>query len=373
MAQLTISCQRCGGVLEVPSDPRVLHVVCRYCGASTLLPPALIAAQQRQLEIDAKVQQHQLAIQAKAQAAKHAASSKRLSTLMIGAGVLCFSALIGGSVLYTLYKQHQLDQLAQDPAKSGNAAMLARIAAMQKSGCDRVLTQPKVVSRTEALSYNMIQESHCVHLLGISSLGASLQLKYDTVGVSLMHPLPQAGSSLDYRLCATATAQHSFTIQAFDDRPFTVAAIECPRTVKEGAARSDSEKPETTGELKVKREVDRLYKAGCRTVVTQPTVLKGERQLSYRSKANGACLSVFVASAYDDVKLTAKIVTPEKTLVPVPRPASQVRAVYCPTVEGNYEITLTPSSADHYTQAAVDCPRGGPEGMRRLDELRRPQ
>ncbi len=312
-------------------------------------------------------------MQAKEQVAKHAASSQKFVALLTGLGVLCALAGIGGLVAYGMYKQHVRDQLAQDPAKNGNAAMLKRIEEMRSAGCDRVLTQPKVVSNTGELSFNMIEGAHCVHLLGISSLGTSLQLKYDTPAVSIMHPLPQAGSSLDYRLCATSTAQHTFTVHAFDDRPFTIAGVECPRTVKEGAARSDPDKPETTGEQKVKREVDRLYKAGCRTVVTQPTVLKGEQQLSYKSPANGNCLSVLIASAYDDVKLTATIVTPEKTLVPVPKPAAQLRALYCPVAEGNYLVTLKASTSEHYTQAAVDCPRNGPEGLRRLEELRRPQ
>lgn len=200
-----------------------------------------------------------------------------------------------------------------------------------------------------------------------------MTLRYTTGEISLRYPLPPSGSLLDYRLCATRTATHTFRFESSDDSPFTTAAIECPRTVEEGAPRSKEDDPTTNGLRQAKAALDGLYKAGCNYVVTQPQVLRGKHTLVFNMKQNGPCLSVLVASAFPDVKFQGTYTDPDDNLLPMPEPASSVRVMTCPRKEGKYTLQLQPSTFDHFAQAAIDCPRHGPEGLKREAELRKPR
>jgi hypothetical protein len=52
--------------------------------------------------------------------------------------------------------------------------------------------------------------------------------------------------------------------------------------------------------------------------------------------------------------------------MPVPEPAAKLRVEYCATKAGEYKLDITSSTADFYAYSGVDCPRFGPEGLKRL-------
>jgi hypothetical protein len=357
---------------------RLLHIDCPYCGTDNLLPPEMVQARQRQYELE----QHYYALQMQEQErvraaqdkdkARKAASQQLLIWLMVGGFfVLC---LFGGCMALGIYAQREEEQAkarAQDPKVNGQAALLARMAEMrEKQGCNRILVQPSThVKEASRLSLDMIKNDACVHILGVTGAAATLSMQYEDK-VALTKPLPAAAQIVDYRLCASETATHTFKIEAVPAEPFTTAAIECTRTPAEGGARSGPDDAQKTGKERVQGMLDELAKAGCKSVVSQPKAAHGDLSLTVTSPENPPCYNFLAASFFPDVRLTAVLRDPQGKSMPVPDPASQIRVEYCATKPGEYKLTIAPSTADFYAYSGVDCPRFGPEGLKRLNSVK---
>lgn len=374
-------CVRCGNGLELPPDVRLLHIDCPFCGQDNLLPQDMVLARQRQYELDQQQYALQLQAQERARLAhekerlrKH--SSNRL-LIWLSVGALTLFGLIGSCVALGVYassKEDEAKALAKDPTVNGYAAMLARVAEMQtKGGCKRILIQPKTfVGEGSPLSLDMVKNDHCVHLLGITGQpGSRLSMTYSST-VALTQPLPLPAALLDYRLCASETATHVFRIDPVTGGlPFTTAAVECPRTPAEGAARASADDNRRNGRELVQGMMDTLLKAGCREVSHQPEVARDSQTITVTSPSNAACYNLVAASAFPDVKLTATLSDPHGNSMPVPAPASALRVEYCATEAGKYKLVLAPSTGDYFAWAGVDCNRFGPEGLKRLKALKK--
>jgi DNA-directed RNA polymerase subunit RPC12/RpoP len=367
-------CLRCGNALELPHDMRLLHIDCPYCGQDNLLPPELVQARQRQYELDQQhyalqLQEQQRVRQAQEQANARKHSSHKLLIWLLVGGFMAFAAL-GSCVAFGLYleRQEEAEKLrAQDPKLNGQAALLARFEQMRSQGCSRILVQPSTHSQEPStISLDMIAGNQCVHVLAMSADAVRLSMRYEGK-VALLQPLPAAASSLDYRLCASETATHSFKIDAVPtSAPFTTAAIECPRTPAEGGARSSADDPEKTGKLRVQGMLNELVHAGCKNVVSEPKVASGELAFTVTSPDDAACYNLLAASFFDDVKLSAVLRDPSGKELPVPDPGPKLRVEYCPPKAGAYKLKLTSSTGDFFAYAGVDCHRFGPEGLKRL-------
>jgi hypothetical protein len=195
-------------------------------------------------------------------------------------------------------------------------------------------------------------------------------MKYEDK-VALTKPLPAAAQFLDYRLCASETATHTFKIEAVPSEPFTTAAIECPRTPAEGGARSGANDAQKTGKDRAQVMLDELVKAGCKSVVSQPKAMQGDQTFTITSPDNAACYNLLAASFFPDVRLTASLKDPQGKGLLVPDPASELRVEYCAPKAGEYKLSLSSSTGDFYSFAGVDCPRFGPEGLKRLNSPRK--
>lgn len=366
-----LRCLRCGGALELPHDPRLLHIDCPFCGQDNVLPHHLIEARQRQhaLEVEHQARAKYAADQA---AAKARASKLRLMLYLGGAGfaMLMFGTCVAIGVQAT-NEEDDAKKRAADPNVNGHSAILALLEKMKKEkGCDRILVQP-TTHRKEAgnVSLDMIKDDACVHVLGTSGTGVPISLKY-TTQVALTKPIPAASPLVDYRLCASQTATHTFLLET-PEEPFTVAAIECPRAPEEGGSRSKPNDALTSGKLRVADSVKELAQAGCKSVIAEPAVSRGEQSFTLTSPANGPCFNLLVASYFTDVSFSVSLTNPNGNAMPVPAPASKMRVLYCPTKAGQYKLAITPSTNDHYAHASVDCPRNGREGLRREQELKK--
>jgi hypothetical protein len=368
-------CVRCGNGLELPADMRLLYIDCPYCGTDNVLPPEIVQARQRQYALEQQHYALQLQEQERLRAAQEkdkirkAGSQRLLIWLLVGGFfVLC---LFGGCIALGMYAQKEEEQAkarAQDPQVNGQAALLARFADMrEKQGCNRILVQPSThVKEQSTISLDMIKNDACVHIIGITGTSAALSMKYEDK-VALTKPLPAAAPLVDYRLCASETATHSFKIEAVPAEPFTTAAIECPRLPAEGGARSSAEDPQETGKERVQSMLDDLVKAGCKNVVSQPKAAQRELSLTVTSPENPPCYNLLAASFFPDVRLSAVLRDPEGKSMPVPEPASKLRIEYCATKAGEYKLSISPNTADFYAYAGIDCPRFGPEGLKRLN------
>ena len=353
---------------------RLMYIDCPFCGQDNLLPPDIVQARQRQYELDQQHYALQIQEQERSRVAQERDKVRKQSSqrLLIWLGVGGFFGLLffGSCIAIGIYANKEeaaAKARAQDPKVNGQAAVLARFDEMRKKqGCNRILVQPSThLKEASTISLDMIKNDACVHIIGMTGADTKLRMKYDDK-VALTQPLPAAGQSLDYRLCASETATHTFTFEAVPPEPFTTAAIECPRTPTEGGARSGPDDARKTGKERVQGMLDELVKAGCKNVVSQPAVTRGERTFTVKSPNDAACYNLVAASFFSDVKLTAVLKDPAGKSMPVPDPDSKLRIEYCPLKAGDYQLSLSPSTGDYFATASVDCNRFGPEGLKRL-------
>lgn len=362
-----LRCIRCGTSLDLPTDPRLVHIDCSYCGQDNVLPDQLIQARQRQHEIYVR---DQAQARAAAQRIEQQQRKSRVFLITLFGGGFAVMTLFGACLALGLYasKEDEAEKLrARDPKVNGHAALLARFEKMRKEQrCDRILVQPSTHhEQAGPISLDMQAGDHCVHVMGDTGTNALLAMTYEG-SVALTRPLPAPAQSVDYRLCASKTAPHAFAINATPAEPFTVAAIECPRSPEEGGSRAKPEDPMTTGRTRLTSLMKGLVKAGCKGVVAEPKVSRGPQTFTLTSPANAACFNMLIVSYYSDVRFGISLKDPAGKDMAIPAPAQEMRVAYCPTKAGKYELTVTPNTGDHFAHASVDCPRNGAEGLKRL-------
>jgi len=353
---------------------RLMHIDCPYCGTDNLLPADMVQARQRQYLLDQ--QQHALHLQHQERSRlSHERDRLRKQgnhRLLIILGVIGFfiMLLFGSCIALGIYASNEEAEAkarAQDPKVNGQAALLARMTEMQqKQGCKRILVQPSTHQKdVSTVSLDMVKDDACVHILAYSGAKTLLGMKFENT-VALTRPLPAAAQVLDYRLCASETATHTFKVEAVPVEPFTTAAVECPRTPAEGGARFSPDDAQKAGKERVQAMLDDLVKAGCKSVVSQPKIVRGDQNLTVTSPEDSACYNLLVASYFADVRLTAVLRDPEGKSMPVPDPATALRIEYCAPKAGEYKLSLSSNTGDYYAFAGVDCNRFGPEGLKRL-------
>lgn len=356
---------------------RLLHIDCPYCGQDNLLPPELVQARQRQYELDQRhyamqLQEQERVRQMQERQNARKASSQRL-LIWLGVGAVVFFGSCGGLIMLGMSVEKDeaaAKARAQDPKLNGQSALLARFAEMkEKQGCARILVQPTTkLKEASTISLDMIKNDHCVHVMAMTGSAALLRMSYEGK-VALLQPLPAAASTLDYRLCASETANHTFKIEATPQEPFTSAALECPRLPAEGGARSAADDARKTGKERVQAMLGELVQAGCKHVVSEPEVSRGEQTYTVTAPNDAACYNLLAASFFSDVKLSALVRDPAGKELPVPSPDSKLRVELCAPKAGEYKVVVTPSTGDYFSTAAVDCNRYGPEGLKRLKRL----
>jgi hypothetical protein len=354
---------------------RLMHIDCPYCGQDNLLPPDIVQARQRQFALDQQhyaltlQEQERQRFQQEREKLRRQRQQRLLIGLLVGGFVVL--AMFGGCLALGIHAKREEEAAKAkrtDPKQNGQAAMLARFDEMRrKQGCQRILVQPAThAAEGSRISLDMVKLDACVHILGVSSQGTKVSMRYEGK-VALTRPLPAPDTLVDYRLCASETAEHAFVLDATPGEPFTTAAIECPRLPAEGGARSTADDAEKAGKQKLQAMLEQLSKASCKHVVSQPQSLSGEKSFTVTSPDNSDCYNFLAASYYPDVLLTAVLRDPEGRLMPVPDASSQLRIEYCAPKAGKYKLSISPSTADFYSIAAVDCARLGPEGLKRLN------
>ncbi len=354
-----------------------MHIDCPSCGQDNFLPPHIVQARQRQYELDQRhlalhLQEQERARQAAERERVRKQGSQRLLIWLAAGGVLFF-ALFGSCLAIGYYatKSEEEEQArAADPKLNGQAALLARMAELrEKQGCSRILVQPRTHAKeTSSVALDMVKNDHCVHVMGMTATGAKLSMRYEG-SVALTQPLPASASIVDYRLCASESATHTFKIDAVPAEAFTTAALECPRLPAEGGARSGPDDPQKTGKERVQAMVDELVRNGCKHIVAAPKVTRYDQSIDITSPKNPPCYNFLAASFFPDVELRVALTDPRGNKLPVPEPASKVRVEYCATAAGKYRLEVSPSTGDYFATAGVDCDRFGPEGLKRLKSL----
>ncbi len=351
-----LRCIRCGSNLELPHDPRLFHIDCPYCNTDNVLPQHLIEARQRHHAIELEHQNR-----ARLQAERVAATKRSSRVVLIVFAVMGFGliSMIGTCLaigIVAANADEETKRRAADPKLNGSEVMLARMAKMRaESGCDRIIVQPKQHLKEEGrISLAMVANNNCVHVMGATGSGAALSMRYDG-SEALSQPMPAPGPFVDYRMCAKEDGSYGFVV-ATPEEPFTVAALECPRTPAEGGARSKANDPLTTGKTRVSKAFGALGFQGC-TTISEPTVYQGPKSFTLTSPENANCYNLVIASHFRDVTFDVSLTDPDDKALPVPSPAQEMQVSYCAKKAGKYKLSVTPSTLDHYSMADVNCPR----------------
>ncbi|MBN2196894.1 MAG: hypothetical protein JW751_29085 [Polyangiaceae bacterium] len=375
-----LTCVRCGTPLELPADPRAVHIDCPSCGQDNLMPQYLIDARRQQAELAAREQRllAELAVRQQTQekllaekAAQRRAGHRKFYVILIlvllvpGCGVI---GLVGLATLGWYVGEEEKAQAVKDanPRLNGQARIAAMLEKKQAQGCARVLSQPTTYTRKAGTStLSLIAGADCVHILAATGTKSALTMRYQG-DVALTSTLPSPASVLDFRICAAKTADYAFEIKNQNPNgSFTQASIECPRKAGEGGMRSVLRDDATTGKRAIAGKLAALKSRGCEHVVVDNAPHVETTSLKLTLAREGQCIHALAASHFADVKLTMSVTNPQGRSLAVPTPGPELEFVHCPTEGGDYVVKVSSSTADHFATAAVDCNRNGPEGLLR--------
>jgi hypothetical protein len=142
-----------------------------------------------------------------------------------------------------------------------------------------------------------------------------------------------------------------------------------PAVTVEVTIRSHVDNDVATGRVRMTAILKQLYAAGCTSVVFHPEVVQDTQSYEITSTEGGNCYNFLAVSHYPDATFSFDLESPLGERLPVPAPSSEARLIYCPRFTGKHKLQVTPRTRDHFTVAAVDCPRRGPEGLTREKEL----
>ena len=76
-----LRCVRCGSPLEIPADPRFLHIDCPHCGQDNVLPAPMVEARRQQLAWAEQARIHQANLAARS--AQEVARQKRSRNVIL--------------------------------------------------------------------------------------------------------------------------------------------------------------------------------------------------------------------------------------------------------------------------------------------------
>jgi hypothetical protein len=232
-----LRCVRCGNGLELPADLHAVHIDCGYCGQDNMLPDHVIAARARQhhhyAEDHARAQWHadEQARQQAAEAARQRSLVEERKTWNVIGYVLAAMVMlaVGGLMLgYCATRKTSSRANTETPEYlNGTELVEKRLRKLQEEKqCDRVIRQPGRYQESATFNLNLTGGRDCLHILAEAGTSGSLTLRYEGTA-PLPSRLPDDARSIDYRLCASETAEYKFSISSW--APFAAAVVECPR------------------------------------------------------------------------------------------------------------------------------------------------
>lgn len=367
-----IVCAGCGQSLELPVDLTAVHIDCPSCGLDNVLAPELIQARQRQFDMQqlaaerARQTEQQQLMRQRMVVAKRAASRRSAVTVLVVIAVILALPLAAVAGLFTLgvvFGKRAIHSLAeaQDPRLNGMPLLTSEIQNKLSLGCERVLEGPTIrVGSGSPLRLTLDAGGPCVHLLAATSAPAASVSIVQTSQQPLNTKFPEPAPTWDYRFCPTVSGDYEFRLESSRSEPFTLAAIACPRTVAEGLVRSDPNDPTTSGLDELRGWIADFRARGCRSHAAEPSVSQGKQVVDVDSTRGGPCFNLLVLSHFADATLTAKLSSPNRTVMAEPAPATRLHLEYCPSETGRHQVEITPSTRDHYATVTLDCPRAAP-------------
>ncbi|HEY5960070.1 MAG TPA: hypothetical protein VIV60_26135, partial [Polyangiaceae bacterium] len=339
-----------------------------HCGTDNVLLPELIQARQQQYdywllaEERRRHDEQQRLYQQQALAERRAASRRTTKIVLIVVAMFLLLPVLGVAGLFALgislgKKAVAAFEQVQDPKLNGMPALLSELRKKQDDGCERIVVPPQIrLGSAGDLLFEAESGGDCIHLLGSTAVpGAHLSVHQVNPPTPVQPSLAEA-QAIDYRFCAPASGEYHFSIRSDVAKPYSAAAIACPRTVAEGRMRSKLSDEDSTGLRGARDWVREMQSKDC-SVSTEPKVFQGKQTADIDAKKSGPCFNLLVLSHFSDVTLTTDFVDPDGKVIVSPNPASRVQLEYCPSRSGRHRLRITPSSNEHYAIARAECRR----------------
>jgi hypothetical protein len=247
-------------------------------------------------------------------------------------------------------------EAVQDPTVNGMPQLMSELRKKQAEGCSRVVVAPSIrLGSAVNLDFEAEQTGDCIHVLAVTAApGAHLSLMQTQPLVGAAQSVVVPAQAMDYRFCASATANYSFSVQSDISKPYSIAAVACPRSVAEGRVRSQPNDAESTG-LGAARDWLKGMQAKSCLDRGEPKVVQGTQTFEVIAAKNGPCVHWLAVSHFEDVTLASELTGPDGQRIVAPAPASRIQIAYCPSRPGKHRLRVTPSSPEHYAVAESEC------------------
>ena len=247
-----LACRRCGASLKVPEALTAVVVTCQFCGESTPLPNDLLAVRQAQHRAVTMQQAQQQAVRQNQEAQKQVVRGIGwMLFLFIGVPIL----LVVGIAIFIIWVVHDATKniqhttttpheistptptvapraIASDSKSTGEDKTTAEMKDLYAKGCKSVTMAPKQVQGEKTLKTNFVVGGPCIRLL------ANTGVPDNKLTLTMQNPLgetiktPEPTTEIDFMFCPKIAGEHPMTITPATDDYFTLAAVDCPASVK---------------------------------------------------------------------------------------------------------------------------------------------
>ena len=122
--------------------------------------------------------------------------------------------------------------IASDSKSTGEDKTTAEMKDLYAKGCKSVTMAPKQMQGERTLKTNFVVGGPCIRLLantGVSDNKLTLTMK-NPLGETIKTPEP--ATEIDFMFCPKIAGEHPMTITPATDDYFTLAAVDCPASVK---------------------------------------------------------------------------------------------------------------------------------------------
>lgn len=334
-----------------PAHPDAVLASCTHCQFTLHLSAEWVEVRQRQqLAIDRR---HHEAEERVAEA-----RTKRKVQLVWLLGMIGIFVFVAGLVAVIigveLWKDHRREEeraakaLADERLSASLSSQLApMLAGLRERGCAREVSPVALAHEPVNDQLTMRGGGNCWHAV----VAAPTRIVARLVAPSGQVVAAQGQGTLDFEHCPKESGVHSFSANTEPPALLSYAMVDCPP-----AFEKHKDDPEKNGLSRAQARLKSLTQAGCRRVILPPRSVTGAQTLT-SSMHTGAFCSVLVASAgSDDNVLETTLKSPMGELAASKR-SSDMELAHCAKVTGDHAVTVTPTNADYFTLAGVECPR----------------
>jgi hypothetical protein len=235
-----LPCKRCGASLEIPLDLAAMTVRCNYCGETTALPNDVL---------NARRQERMARMAATAPAVQPKVEPKESYMWIVWVLVGTIGLMVAITVLELVSKKaspppEQQTPIAQplpaptpkpiasDAKSTGQVRMTERMKQLYDLGCKNVIMPPEQAQGAMKLDTKFAAKGTCVRIL-VTTGSAD-----NTMHLTLKTPFgediqtPPASREVEFNYCPTQSGPYPAHITPKNEDYFTIAAVECPKSVK---------------------------------------------------------------------------------------------------------------------------------------------